>query len=478
MRRNALSLLWISLAAIVLTGCAADPLSELTTRRVSSLSLPLSGVYDITAQAPFSGSLTTRLYAEPTERGFEARTREGVAWPMIGGMARLLGPVVAPTLFPRGVILEWTSGLPSDAGPGEGWIGVAGLPSLGARTLIHSADEPVEIIGRDGRRAGLIRVAPVRPGDVPDTDYHRLAVEIERVMEREVYDQAAVRTNSVAAYGSRLREVARFARDDAEFVFGAVLAGRAHLRFSLPILWRDPWADFDARFAAWSDAERSTVRAWFDRWKLPALLRVDAFFETDDVEAAMREIADRAPQGLAIDLRSSPGVTLSSLLVLRALVEEPVDAGVFFGGRRRAEVLAGDTGAVPTVRVTGASSIEELESVLERDGAARVIIEPAEATFRGPVCVLTSKKTSTSAEPLVWMLQHTGRAGVIGQTTAGRPVISHPVSVGQGWTLWLAAYDYMPPTGVEDRFNGRGVRPDVATRDAVGEARRWFDENR
>jgi C-terminal processing protease CtpA/Prc len=100
-----------------------------------------------------------------------------------------------------------------------------------------------------------------------------------------------------------------------------------------------------------------------------------------------------------------------------------------------------------------------------------VVIEPAATTFAGPAYVLTAARTTTSAEALVRVLQMSGRAPAIGQPTGGKPLISKPIDVRQGWTLWLAAYDYAPPSTTPSR-PGRAVRPDVPARDSLGEARR------
>ncbi len=459
-------------AVFLLMGCAGDPLVDLTPRTRSALTLPLSGAYDVTAQAPFSGSLTARFLAEPTDEGFTARTRPGIAWEMVGGLAGLFGPVFAPTVFPDGVILQWTSALPTEAGPGEGWIGVAGVPALGARTRITSAGEPVEVVSKEGRRIALLRVKPVSRATSSGTDYAALAESIEAAVGRELFDPVAASSGGVRAYGRRLREVAGLARDDAEFVFGAVLAARAYVRFSMPVMWRRGDPQLGARFAAWPERERGTVGVTFDEKDGLGVLKSEAFMDGAEVERVMNAITERQPKGLILDLRSCPGVTLSSLLVLTRLVEEPLDAGVYVGARRRADVLAGGMEGLRTVRVSDATSVRELEGVLQREGAARVVIEPAASRYRGPAYVLTNKRTSTSSEPLVWLLQHSGRAEVIGQSTAGRPLLSKPIDVGQSWVMWVAAYDYVPPTGLAARFNGVGVKPQIASRDPLGEARR------
>jgi hypothetical protein len=317
----------------------------------------------------------------------------------------------------------------------------------------------------------------VSPDATTGTDYEALAHAIGNAMQREVFDPALAGSSSVRAYRRRLVEVAGMAGDDAEFVFGAVLAARAYLNFSLPVMVRRGDPAFAAKFAAWPDRERGTVGAIFPPAG-PAVLRADAFLDPDDTQRAMESVAAHDPRGLIIDVRTCPGVTLSSLLVLSHMVEAPMEAGILVGPVRRADVLGGRTWDVPEVRVKDGASVRELEAVLRREGAARVVIEPAARAYRGPAVVVTGKRTSTSTEPLVWLLQNSGRAPAVGQTTAGRPLISRPVEVGQGWTLWLAAYDFIPPAGPSARFNGQGVKPQFPSRDGMSEARRRLSEGR
>lgn len=474
-------------AAVGLAGCAGEPFSELARRGPSAPSLPLSGVYDATIQAPFSGALTARFYARPTANGFEARTREGVAWELIGGVAGVLGPIFMPSLFPDGVILTWVNGLPPEGGEpgggsaparsaGEGTAGVAGLASLRAGTRLFAADRPVEIVSRDGRRIGLMTVAPASMGPPNGTDYARLAGAVADAVRDRLYDRSLADSPGVVAYADRLRATSAAAQDDVEFVFAAVLAARTHLKITTPIMWRRGDPRLAPTFAAWPERERATVRlesvegkpdgrAW-------AVVKVDAFLDAAEVDRVMARAARAEPDALILDLRAAPGVTLASLLVASRLIDRPMDAGVFVGQRRRTAVLAGSSEELPEVRVSSPDSVRELEQTLACGHAARVVVEPAPDPFRGPVYVAVSRRTSASAEPLAWLLQASGRAVVLGQTTAGKPLISTPIDVGQGWVLWLASYDYIPPEGVSARFNGSGVRPDVVTRDPMREARR------
>jgi hypothetical protein len=463
-------------ATLALAGCAGEPFSELARKAPSAPSLPLNGVYDATIQAPFSGALTARLYAQPTEQGFEARTREGVAWDLIGGVAGVLGPIVMPSLFPDGVILTWTSGLPTSGGTGAGSAGVAGLPSMRASTILRAAGTPVEIISRDGRRIGLMVVAPASLGPPHDTDYPLLATAITDAVSTRLYDRSLANSAGVRAYSQRLRMTSASTRDDIEFVFAAVLAARTHLKFTMPVMWRRGDPRLAPIFASWPERERATVRldaveAGTDGTSR-AVIKADAFLDPAETDRVMLQAIRAAPDAMILDLRSSPGVTLASLLVAARLTDRPLDAGVFVGQRRRAEVLAGDSEHLPVVRVSSPQSIHDLEQALSHYDAARVVIEPAQERYAGPVYVAVSKRTSASAEPLVWILKASARAAIIGQPTAGKPLISTPIDLGQDWVLWLATYDYVPPEGIAARFNGSGIKPDIVVRDAMGEARR------
>ncbi len=458
-------------AAWILGGCgSALPISlDRLDASASELSLPLRGEYEFTAQAPFSGRVSGRITAAPTEEGFVAVTRRGVAWDFIGGLPGLLGPILTPSLFPDGAILVWTSEGPNADGVAEGWIGVSGLRWAGARTRLRSPSEPIELLSRDGRRVALMNLRPVDPAASAESEYPALADSIADAVKRHVYDPTIADSPTGRAYTRRLAAAAELARDDVEFIFGAVLAGRGNPRLTMPIMWKTADPALAARFAEWPVTERATVRVTFDDKNGIATLKSEGFLSVDEVEAAGAEIAARNPKGLVIDLRSSPGVTLSSLRLASWLIDSPAEVGSFFGAARRTEGLGGQTDSFPRVVIDGPDAIAELDATLERDGAAMVTVAPAAGVYRGPVAVLISKRTSASCEALVALLQSSGRATVFGQPTAGKPMVSRPVPIGQGWTLWLASYDFLGPDGVS--LHGSGVKPDVETRrDSMGAA--------
>jgi hypothetical protein len=474
---------WIAgilmVAAAAGCGCAggAAGVVKHEGRPAGNIAMPLKGVYRATIIPPFDfiGPISGRISAEPTENGFIASTRPGIAWDMIGGVQGFLGSIFAPFVFPGGTIGTWTSTVPSEGSPGDGWFGVGGIKSAGVRTRITSSSKPVELV-TDRRKVGLLLLEPDSPGGGPIRDYQGLADDIATAMTNRLYDPSVAKSSAIRAYINQVRYNSTIARDDVEFIFGTVAAARNHIKFTMPLAF--PKGDPASRAAMtdWTASELTTIRSSIDRRTGLAWIRVDAFLSAADVDRVFTEIISRNPKALIIDVRSTPGVSLASLRVLSWLCEDTIDAGVWFGASRRDEVLAA-TSEVHDMVLASAASVEEIESALDSRGAVRVLIKPESGRFTGPVAILTSKRTSASAEPMVLALKTCKRAEVFGQPTSGRPFLSRPIDIRDGWVYWLAAADHRPTTG--DRIPATGIRPDVETssRESASKAaeKRLFD---
>jgi len=319
-------------------------------------------------------------------------------------------------------------------------------------------NQPIDLVTKDGRRAAVMTLAPCPPGDAPLADYVGLAARIEETVKSRLYDHELVGSSQVRGFLGQLKYSAARARDDVEFIFGEAVAARNNVRFSMPIAIRR--ADAESHRLE-RETELSTVQATLDETSRIATVKVEAFLEPEDVDRAMAKVVEWQPRGLLLDLSTCPGVRLSSLRLACWLLDRPVDAGFFFGPGRRADALAGRVDDFPRAEVQSAASVAELEGLLDAQGAAAVVVRPEARVYGGPVAVVISKRTTTSAEPLAWLLKSAGRARLFGGTTAGRPMISRPTDIGQGWDFWLAAFDFKPAVG--ERSGDRGVEPQYET---------------
>ncbi len=338
-------------------------------------------------------------------------------------------------------------------------VGIGQLPVLRVRrTRMACSDRPVEILLKDGRIVSLMTLGPAHSAHGPTSDYKDLASRISAALRANIYDPDLATSSQVRGYADDLAEGATKATDDLEFLFAAAMSGRANIKFSQPLIYRpgDPGAE-KALYSAYPGIAASH-NVSFDETTHIATLRVDAFMQADAVDQAFEEILAKDPCGIILDLHTCVGVEISSLRTAAWVIDKPLDAGVFFGRDQRAAVLRGNTAGVPGVAVCDAASFSALQKTLDTRGSAHVTVTPEPRGFRGPVAVLTSSRTSSSAEPLVWLLKHSGRAKVYGEATAGRPLLSREVDVGQGWVLRVASQDFATLTG--ERVSGRGIKPD------------------
>lgn len=81
------------------------------------------------------------------------------------------------------------------------------------------------------------------------------------------------------------------------------------------------------------------------------------------------------------------------------------------------------------------------------------------ARYGGRVVLLTGPATASAAEIFSHVLQHHGRATVVGQKTAGAVIYSRPYRLPEGGRLQMPIIDYVGLDG--QRLEGRGVSPNI-----------------
>ena len=451
--------------------------------------LPLGGRYDATFHTIFVGPVTARVTAEATQTGVKANTRSNVAWSMLGGLEGAAGPLLAPFIFPNGMILTWESTLPLDGQPGRGTIGVASLSSLRIPTIIHSTRGPIEIRFRDNRLFGLVALDRI---DVPEgveppprkiVDYRAIVARARQVLPGMLFDPAVAESATITKYLDDLDAGAAKAADDVEFLFATGVAARKHIKFGFPLMYPKGEGAMSPLLAAHKDVPR-LFRVSFDDSTRIATIRFDGFVEDDWVDAAFAEALANRPAALVLDLRSCPGVTLASVRVLRWLADRTLTSHTLVGPRmyQRAPGItwrseSGTAVAPPSLSSTPAEPLllpytvvnrettqTDLMKVLDSEDIIAIAMPPQPGAFTGPVAVLISRRTSSTAEMLADILAQSGRATLIGEPSGGRPTLTREVDVGQHWVLRAPAFQYLGPN--DSVKLGKGLTPKLrASRD-------------
>lgn len=442
----------VVLAGAVLSGCVtpARPKEPATEAR------PLQGEYLASFHVPYAGPIRCYMTLESTESGIKANTRPGAALSMLQGVERLLGTLAAPIIFPRGMILTWASTPPAQGRPGEGTIGVGSSSALRVSTRMNSPQAPVELIYKDGRVVALMTLEACPDGEPPVCDYPGLAAKASEVVGADLFDPVLAASPQMKRYLADLATVASMSRDDAEFLFGSYLAARRHLKIGTPLFYR-------------LEGEQESARLWEGREKAAepfkvsvddagiVTLRLDVLARVEEVDEAMRAALEASPRGLIIDLRTCVGPTLASARVASWLSTAPVELGTYAGPAAREQVAPGAGVGLELARGFHA---ERLADGLTRDSMLRLRAAPEPGSFAGPVVLLTSRRTSSTAESLVVSLRAANRVEVAGERTAGRPFLSREIDVGHGWVLRIPTHDFWLLDG--SRVPATGWNPDHA----------------
>ena len=153
----------------------------------------------------------------------------------------------------------------------------------------------------------------------------------------------------------------------------------------------------------------------FNMWVVPQMPKI---------REALKEFA--GAEGIIIDLRGNPG-----------------------GLGAMANGLAG-------LMITDQASLGSMPS---RSGKMEFIAYPQTDPFLGPVVIIVDHGSGSTSEVFAAGMQETGRAVVVGDTTAGAVLPSVFEKLPTGATFQYAVSDYRSPRSV--LIEGRGVLPDT-----------------
>lgn len=457
----------------------------------------LNGTYEVTFHSTWFGPIHSSMKAQAIRRSdgklaFKANTRPGIAWSFISGVQGSLGPVVAPFIFPSGMLLVWESTAPTPNHPGEGWIGISTVGSFRAKTIMRSIDGPVEIIFRDERVLSLMTLKRVESDPQTGTplttyakpDFVALTEAVKANAARAIFDPTVLEGDTFDKYFAEVKEASAKVQDDVEYLFAAGLAWRKYNVLPLPIAYR-PMNEESKRLMAIAGETVQPLTLKLDTKGGPSTIEVLGFEDPADTALTFMQAVDASTQsqGLILDLRSCTGFDLSALAALSYLIEVPVDAGVFFGSSKREQVLEGKLDGIPTVEIHSVDDIRKAQLQLDQHRAIRVRVFPAARRYTGPLAVLTLSRTRSTAEVLALLLKGRPSTRQFGGRTAGRPRVSFERDMGQGYVIRVPEFDYravtVSDTGEQKvQLEFRGVQPNQrCTKDAsVVEAKAWLTE--
>lgn len=176
----------------------------------------------------------------------------------------------------------------------------------------------------------------------------------------------------------------------------------------------------------------------------------------------IEKIQVAAYKNLVIDVRGNRGGTLDAAVILgQFLTNESIDAGVYISRKWFENTSQYPTQTdIKTFPFLEDMSYRGFGKMLAKEVAFRMVLPPHQrTTFVGKVVILTDRKTASTCEPFVDLLQKTKRATIVGEKTAGAMLSGRFFKISPTLKLFLPIADYI--TGDGKKLDKIGVTPDV-----------------
>ena len=310
---------------------------------------------------------------------------------------------------------------------------------------------------------GALAVSQAGSAEARPTDYAAVAAAINETMRAHHYDPAELDMPAYQTIEAAVTTAGASATSDEVFVerFRAAWHGAPFSHVALR-----PAQQSADELAAYLDSMRigggGAVLTWMDD---VAILTVNTMMGLDTIEeidAAYDVIAEKRAAALVIDLRNNGGGAFAVRPLAAHWLTEPFDAGSFVSqGWNQRHDRPPTLGELRAVAPWEGWSIRAFWADVQDHALVRLTITPAEPVYPGPVFVLTRKQTASAAELAADILKGSGRATIIGETTAGEMLSQKMFDVPGGFHLSLPIADYYSATS--GRIEGVGVKPDIAS---------------
>ncbi len=197
-----------------------------------------------------------------------------------------------------------------------------------------------------------------------------------------------------------------------------------------------------------------------------AYLKISSFSGSSlEPDSLMKHVIDGGFEHLIIDLRNNKGGSVEAGMALaRKLFDSSFNGGVFLTRKWFSEHPD-----IPTEKEYGLFPIFNqanyhliLEGIHHEKGLVLQVV-PDQPVFKGQVYILVNRQTASTCEPLVHALQLSGRARIIGETTAGAMLNAEFFPLSGGFSIVVPTADYYTKNGFH--IDGKGVSPDIYCKD-------------
>ncbi|HRF82242.1 MAG TPA: S41 family peptidase [Flavobacteriales bacterium] len=355
----------------------------------------------------------------------------------------------------KGKLLALSDGRFQRIGDVDSVFATLTMPMLG-KSEVRAVERAAVITGglfRNGVRTGSITMA--KSDLFQRNNYVALYAAMRTTIEKNIYDQALLKTKEWETFDKKFTTIAKRVQDDVEFFFGfSVLSqGLPFSHLNLLLLEETPSLAADA-------SERHVFLKAIDA----TTLYMDVLSFGGSAQE-MQGICDTLLNGgystLIVDLRKNGGGGLDSALPFgECIATDTVDAGYFVTNSWASEASRPPAAAAfKELPIAQERTTEAFIETLKNSAGRHLVLYPRNDAFKGKVYILTSNRTASTCEPIVDALKRSGRATIVGENTAGAMLSATIFQVHGKYHLFLPIADYY--NADLRRLDQVGVKPDI-----------------
>ncbi len=287
-----------------------------------------------------------------------------------------------------------------------------------------------------------------------NVNYKSLTQRIIDTIETNIYNPALLHTKSWNRFVKKIDKFSDRALDDLEYFFGFNLFSQqlpfSHLNLFLFAKPLDQVEDTNAQYIFLKEIRNSI-----------GYLNITSFGgSAREMDSIFNIVILKNYTYLIIDLRKNGGGGLNSAIRFgEYLTQDTLNAGYFVTNKWYLNHLKNEPLSFSDILATNATTTSAFIDELKHTSGKQLVIAPGENTFKGTVYLLTSGKTGSTCEPIVYELKKHGLATVVGEKTAGAMLSAAMFQIKDKYYIFLPIADYY--TSDYKRLDQIGVTPSI-----------------